>query len=292
MLDTWGAYARLREALPELSKVVVTGPPLAALSTAARLSESGPQVTLMAGRTSLRTALQDAVLERVISSASSTGVEVRETSPERMLGIDGVEAVLSEGRVVSCDGVVVVPEGIPRIPELGVRKGVGGGIMVDDRLESSIHGVFAAGGCAERGASSEASRFGAGVAEGRVAGANAAGGLHTSRPVGCVELRLFGGELLAVGSSLAEAHSPGILSKCSWADSKRTCSLTFEKKTGRVLGVQAFGEGALSMSGFIYFAVSRGATLKELAYIGSPGSIDITPTAEAAREEIRARQRS
>ena len=66
---------------------------------------------------------------------------------ERLEGSDRVErVVLADGRALEAD-VVVVGIGVSPRTELAARAGlaVGDGILVDDRLESSVPGVFAAG---------------------------------------------------------------------------------------------------------------------------------------------------
>jgi 3-phenylpropionate/trans-cinnamate dioxygenase ferredoxin reductase subunit len=76
------------------------------------------------------------------------GVRMRpETAVEAFEGADRVERVrTSAGDAIDCDFVVVGVGARPRI-ELAERAGiaVGDGILVDERLESSVPGVFAAG---------------------------------------------------------------------------------------------------------------------------------------------------
>ena len=76
------------------------------------------------------------------------GVQARpRTTVEAFEGADRVERVRTNaGDTIDCDFVVVGVGARPRI-ELAERAGiaVGDGILVDERLESSVPGVFAAG---------------------------------------------------------------------------------------------------------------------------------------------------
>lgn len=69
------------------------------------------------------------------------------TGVERIEGVTSVERVVtSDGRVLDCDLVVVGVGVTPRV-ELAAEAGldVENGILVSDRLESSVPGIFAAG---------------------------------------------------------------------------------------------------------------------------------------------------
>ncbi|MDD1653828.1 MAG: NAD(P)/FAD-dependent oxidoreductase, partial [Methanomicrobiales archaeon] len=79
------------------------------------------------------------------------GVHIHEhRTPKRFLGGKSVEAVVSEGRdgvtETAVDVVLLATGLVPRSDTIrGVEKGPSGEVVVDDRMQTSVEGVFAAG---------------------------------------------------------------------------------------------------------------------------------------------------
>jgi len=116
-------------------------------------------------------------------------------------GAAGVSAVLlRDGRTLPCE-VFVACAGIRPDTALAAAAGlkVHQGVLVDDRMQTSAPGVYAAGDVAEY-AGSVHGIWPASVAQGEVAGANAAGGERTyAGTVPVTILKIRGAELVSVG---------------------------------------------------------------------------------------------
>jgi 3-phenylpropionate/trans-cinnamate dioxygenase ferredoxin reductase subunit len=139
----------LRERLDRGGAVVVVGAGWIGAEVAASARQRGLEVTVVEPA--------PVPLERVMGAEvgaiyrdihTDHGVEMlMGTGVEAFEGDEAVERVrTSDGRVIECDFVVVGVGVEPRI-QLAVRAGldVDNGILVDERLETSLPGVFAAG---------------------------------------------------------------------------------------------------------------------------------------------------
>ena len=174
--------------------------------------------------------------------------------------------------------------GQPR-PGAGLRIGSTGGIIVDDRMATSTEGVFAAGDCVEiphgvtrmpiQGLSGSHA-----YAQGRVAGANAAGGDRFYQPV-AVPWGLAAGPWMVGGVSLGETlakalglpfilgAADGISRARYYPDMRKVrVKLLAEPKGQRLIGAQMVGgEGIKERADFLAVAVKTGVTLSDLAWM-------------------------
>lgn len=161
--------------------VVIVGDGLLGLEAAWHLSRSGRAVTII-GR-------NDRLLSRQLDKEGSVfflrlveeaGVHVA-LNGELTL-IDEQRAVLADGRAFEA-AAVVFAAGIKSVTNLAAPLGleVGRAIRVDERMQCSQAGVYAAGDCAEL-AGHTAGLWTVSNAQGAVAGANAAGGDRIYQP--------------------------------------------------------------------------------------------------------------
>lgn len=132
---------------------VVIGGGLLGLEAAYGLARRGVPVTLVHVMDRLMERQLDARGAALVRRAvEALGVAVRlEATTVAIEGADRVEALrLADGSVLPC-GLVVMAVGVR--PETGLAASaglaVGRGIRVDDRLETSVPGVYALGDCAE-----------------------------------------------------------------------------------------------------------------------------------------------
>jgi NADH oxidase (H2O2-forming) len=208
----------------------------------------------------------------------------------RLLGFKGengrlVAAQTSAG-AVPCDLAFLVANmnantKLARV--IGVKLGSVGGIVVDDHMRTNIHDVYAAGSCVEvlhaiLGIPVRLLQGTYAVAQGRIAGANAAGGNRTYQPVympwgmvgGTVQV---GGVLVsetlakAVGRPYIVGQAEGITAaRYHPAMEKMKVKLLADPWTHQVIGAQFVGgEGVKERADFMAFAMRKGATLEELA---------------------------
>lgn len=159
-------------------------------------------------------------------------------------------------------GVVVLATGIsPRTSlaeSAGIRVGSTGAIAVDERMQTSISGIYAAGDCAETThlVSGRPVYFPLGTTAnkmGRVAGENAAGGnAHFAGIVGTLATKAFELEVARTGLSAVEARSAGFhpasttirsITHAKYLGGKPlTATLLWDKASGLFLGFQIAGE--------------------------------------------------
>jgi NADH oxidase (H2O2-forming) len=191
----------------------------------------------------------------------------------------------SEGELPA-DLVVVCTKKVPRndlAEAAGIQIGSTGGIVVDERMATSVSGVYAAGDCIEvphgvaniplQGLSGSHA-----YSQGKVAGTNAGGGRRAYQPVyvpwGMVAGKwMIGG--VAFGETLANAlgipHVVGVAEGVSrnryYPDNKTLrIKLLADPDSLCLIGAQMVGgQGIKERSDFLAMAVKSGATLTDLA---------------------------
>jgi len=266
--------AFLRDRRPE--RVVIVGAGYTGVEVADALRRHGLRVTLLerGAHVLLRddaafTAAARAVLE-------ANGVELR-----CGVHVKSIEA----DRVADqpCDLVVIAAGFRPNVElaaEAGINLGRTGAIAADDRMETNLRGVFAAGDCAETahlvtGRPTWVPLGTTANKTGRVAGANAAGGRERFPGVaGTCIVGIFGSAFATTGLSAAQARAEGFdpvsarieaLSRPRYFGGVKTAvELTADRATGRLLGGTVTGdEGAAGRINVIATALTRRMTVDE-----------------------------
>ena len=144
--DLPGTYnARTLRSMPALPKrLVIVGGGISAAEFAYIYAAFGCEVTLVA-RSSLLSMLPEPLLMDARRDLSK--VTILENTPlEKVIGTDKVEGVVAGGKAIPCDAVLFATGVKPESPFVsGVAKGDDGAILVDEHMETSIKGVYAAG---------------------------------------------------------------------------------------------------------------------------------------------------
>jgi NADH oxidase (H2O2-forming) len=231
-----------------------------------------------------------------------------------------VEGFLGEGRVrgvrtsegeLPADLVVVCTRpqaGSDLAAAAGFEVSPAGGMVVDERMATSVAGVWAAGegidlpGVARFPFQDSASHA---YAQGRVAGTNAAGGNQRYQPA-YVPWSMPAGRWTLGGVAFGEAHATtggiayvlgkaqGISRARYYPDVKKvTVKLLAEPASLRLIGAQMVGgEGIRERAGFLGMAVKMGITLTDLAFMENVYSPPIgalnEPIAVAAQNGLAA----
>jgi NADPH-dependent 2,4-dienoyl-CoA reductase/sulfur reductase-like enzyme len=269
-LRTMAELDRFRSALDRLQpkEAVIVGGGYIGLEVAESLHALGMAVTIVERLERLFPRLDPEMSQHIHDHLVSKGLHV-------VLG-DGLAEITGNagrvGAVVTASGrqfpaqLVVLAIGIRPSVELakqgGIALGLTGAIAVDPRMETSVKGVFAAGDCAE----SHHRLTGAPVwgplgdianLQGRVAGENAAGG--DARFPGILGTAIFKTFDLNVGltgfteSAARESGFDPVTTSITTRDKARyfpgardmTLKLVAESGSGRLLGAQAIGPGAV-----------------------------------------------
>jgi NADH oxidase (H2O2-forming) len=230
------------------------------------------------------------VAEPAQEALEKLGVNVR--TGTRLHGFEGtdgrVRAVATSAGELECDVAIICLHKLPNTAlaqEVGLRLGTTGAVIVDDHMRTSARAVWAAGDVVEvpHGLSMLpiAGLTGShAYAQGRVAGANAAGEDRAYDPV-WIPWGFMSGDYtiggFSIGETLAEAMGiPYLVAKGVGVSraryfpgaAKTHVKLLAEPGSLRLLGGQLHGgEGIKERCDFLAFVAKRGATLDDLAWM-------------------------
>lgn len=207
----------------------------------------------------------------------------------------GFEAAPGRGCVIHTDrgpveadlvllGIGVIPS-VALASDAGLALGSTGAIAVDEHMQTSVPGIYAAGDCCEShhrisGRSVYEPLGDIANKQGRVAGANI-GGQRLSFPgiVGSICFKVFDLEVASTGLTEQEARQAGFEPVSSTIQGASTAHaypgaselrlrLVAEAGSGRLLGAQGVGgAGVVSRINTLATALTAGLSLEELAYL-------------------------
>jgi len=277
-LHTLEDAERLRRFIREKNprRAVVVGAGYIGVEAADALRRHGMQVTVLE-RSAHALLREDAdFTDAVRKKLEECGVELR-----CGVSVTGVEA----DRVgdVPCDLVVLAAGFRPNAEmasEAGIEVGPSGAIRTDDRMQTNLYGVYAAGDCAEvphliTGRPVYIPLGTTANKAGRVAGANAAGA-HERFPgiVGTSIVSIFGAGFATTGFSMAQARREGFAPVCARIEAqarpryfdgtKTMVELVADRGTGRLIGGSVIGEeGAAGRINVIAVALECGMRVED-----------------------------
>ena len=208
---------------------------------------------------------------------------------EAFAGSEGrLRAVVTTDGQIEADICVVATHKEPETAlarSIGLKVGSTGGIVVDEGMRTSTDGVFAAGDCVEvpqgfTGLAVQGLTGAHAMQQGRVAGANAGGGSRKYNPV-YVPWGMVGGQVQIGGASFGEHLAtalgiPHVVARANGISRARyypgvqqvQVKLLAEPGSGRLLGGQLVGgEGVKERADFLAFALKKGATLEDIAWM-------------------------
>jgi len=254
---------RIIKAAANSSSAAVIGGGVNGLETAVALKEKGLKVTLMEMFPQVAPAMLDPDMALLLQKRlEETGIKVATgCRVEEIKGTSRVEGVKCSLGEVEADFAVVATGVKPNTDlakETGIKIGETGGIWVNNRMETSVKDVYAAGECAEATnfvtMKPTLSQFGStAVRMGKVAGINAAGGNATFPGVlnSCVT-KILDLEIGATGLTETSAKLQGLETITGKVSGKTrapyypggrelSAKLVFEKETLKLIGAQILG---------------------------------------------------
>ena len=197
-----------------------------------------------------------------------------------------VRSVETEQGPIEADLVVVGTHKVPNntlAERAGLKLGATGGLVVNSSMRTSDPDIFAAGDCTEvpHGVSDVPLQGLSGshaYSQGKVAGANAAGGERYYEPV-FVPWGMLAGEWMIGGVSFGETLATALglrfdvgkalgITRARYYPGVRpiTVKLLAEPESGRLIGSQMIGgEGIKERADFLAMAVRTGLTVNDLA---------------------------
>ncbi|HUI42946.1 MAG TPA: FAD-dependent oxidoreductase [Terriglobia bacterium] len=244
-------------------RAVIVGGGYIGLEMAEALKAAGLSVVLLDRSPRLFEAVDEELVEVIRQELVRGGVEVFTGAPVAALAGDAqgrVRRVHSEQGSFEADCVVLATGARPRTKlaeEAGLQLGAGGAVAVNEYMETSAAGVFAAGDCADTlnlvsGRRTYVPLGTTANKQGRVAGENAAGGrARFPGVVGTAVVKVFDLEVARTGLSRREAE------ECGYRTAEATIraaararylggrdilvKLVADRATGRLLGAQMVG---------------------------------------------------
>jgi len=229
------------------------------------------------------------IMQPVEESLEELGVKIHlRTAIEAFVGNGRVRAVQTSEGEIPADVVIVCTPKLANnrlAREAGIKIGSTGGIIVDESMATSTQGVFAAGDCVELPHSVtnvpiQGLTGSHAYAQGKVAGANAAGGTRAYQPVyvpwgTAVGKWMIGGasfgETLAtaLGIPFVMGVAEGISRARYYPGAKKIrVKLLAEPETLRLIGAQMVGgEGIKERADFLGLAIKKGVTIRDLAWM-------------------------
>ena len=272
------------------SAACIVGGGLIGLETAEALQQKGMRVTVVEMRDQLLPGILDPELAFLVEKQlKQQGVIVMTNC--RVTGFAGksqVEKVCIGDLELQADLVVLAPGVTPNVAlarAAGIKIGTTGAIAVDARLSTSDPDIYACGDCCETthlitGKKVHIPLGSTANKQGRVAGINAAGGEASfAGVIGTSILRVFNINAGKTGLSEVEARAHGyaievVLSpahdKAHFFPGAKpiVLKLIAERPTGRLLGLQAVGEGAVDKRlDAAATAITFGATAEQLSQV-------------------------
>ncbi len=278
---------KVHEACKKYKRAVVVGASAIGLEMAVALKLRGLDVTVvelmpqcMPGKLDLDIAklVEDELRRRGIKLILGKGVEAFE-------GKDKVERVIAGDEVIETDFVVLaigVRPNVELAKQIGIELGKYGGIKVNEKMETNVPNVYAAGDCVESinlitGKPVLAQFASVAFRHGRVAGINAAGGEAKLR--GVIVNWIVSTEWFKVGAvglthemAMKEGFNPVSVTvrTCAWSciypnPVEVVIRLTADKETHKLLGAQVFSyENVVYMLDVFSLAIYQGLRVEDL----------------------------
>lgn len=258
---------RLREFLEQKQpkRAVIVGSGYIGLEVADAFSRRGMEVTILGRSECVLDGCESEIGERVEAVLNAHGVRLEKKcavmSITHAAGGDGLYVHRMGGSEWA--EVVLLATGIaPRVKlaeSAGIVIGATGAIAVDDRMQTSVNSIYAAGDCVEARhlVTGKPVYFPLGTTankQGRVAGENVAGGnARFAGIVGTLATKVFELEVARTGLSVAESRAHGFdpdsITIHSFSHAKYlggrplTATLIWDRASERLLGFQVASEG-------------------------------------------------
>ncbi len=267
---------------------IIMGAGLIGLEVGVGLMERGLNVTMVELMPQILPQLLDPDMAKLVQQhLEEKGMKIMlGKGVEEFLGTDRVTAVVAGGEVINAD-LFISAFGVRASTKLAADAGIPLGetrsIKTNSRMETEVKDIYAVGDCAEAPSiithRTTCAQLGTvAVREGKVAGANAAGGYSLfSGVLASAVTRLF--EIEAGNTGLTEnAANRNQLEVLTGAISSKTkadyfpgakpikIKLIVEKESQRIIGAQVVGgEEVTQRINCLSFAIQKGMTVRELA---------------------------
>ena len=288
-LSTLQSGITVREAVDRQTprRAVLVGAGYIGLEMAENFIQRGIQVTIVEKAPQVMSTIDADLAALLAAELTKKGGQIFLEESLQGFVVEGgeVRAVTTDRRALPADLVVMglgVRPNSQLAKDAGISIGETGGIKVDEKMQTEIAGVSAAGNCTEalHLVSRRPVAFALGTVankQGRVAGINIAGGLAAfPGVVGTAMVKVFGWEAARTGLQEREAKQAGMPSASVKIEGRTRAGyypeagkifvkLVFAPDSGRLLGGQIVGqEGAGKRIDVLATALHAGMTVEEM----------------------------
>ena len=303
-------------------KAVIIGAGLIGLEAAETLAHLSVEVTVVEFLKSLLPGMMDADMAEMLQEQAQGKVKLMlNSSVAKIQGEARVEGAIVKDNETGAEtqipaDIVIVATGNRAVTELAAQIGCEIGttrqIKVNEKSETTVHSVYAAGDCTEyidfvTNQPVPVSLGSVGVRQAIAAGINAAGGnAVVGKILGTRTTRLFGLEIAAVGPTQAALEKAGIKAIAGkfrgsslphyFPGGKPVNVKVMCDGSGRILGAQIVGEGAALRANTFAAAILKGMTVQEFSMMETAYAPPAAPTldpivlgAEACRMRLKRR---
>lgn len=284
---------RIKQALfcDETRHVVIVGAGFIGLEVSEACKKYGKEVTIVEMAPHVLSAFDTEISEALEAELEKNGVSVKtgckvmelQTTDNRITGVvvsDGTSTeVLPADMVINSAGIAPATAFIDN-----VEKERNGAIRVNERMETSVEDVYAAGDCsimksAITGKYSYAPLGTNANKQGRIIG-DILGGMEPKpfKLIGSSALRLFGIDAAKVGLSEKEAKAAEIPYKAHmitgnsyasyYGTEKLNIKLIYDPETRKILGAETYGQGiVVPRANYYAIAIYSGLTVDEMGFM-------------------------
>ncbi len=219
-IQTIADTSKIGSQLSDMKCVAIVGAGFSGLETAERLLALGKEVHLIIRSRLMRRQLEEPMSEELLSRLPTKLIIHKGSQPSKVFGNGKVEGLTIDGDDIKVDAVLFMTGIKPNVKlakDIGLDIGELGGILVDEKMQTSKDGIFAVGDCVETidpltkqhmllPIGSIAARAG------RQAGVAAVGGskLYSDLAKRLQYDRIFGTDIICVGHSSTTAKNVGI----------------------------------------------------------------------------------
>jgi NADPH-dependent 2,4-dienoyl-CoA reductase/sulfur reductase-like enzyme len=291
MADGIALRAHLDEHHDDHHRAVVVGGGYVGLEMAESMHQRGLPVTVVDSGEQPMSTLDPEIGARVADAMRAIGIDVRmqtrATGFETDTG-DHVRAVSTSEGTIDADVVVLgigVRPNVELAHDAGIALGPTGAIATDDRMQTSVAGVWAAGDCVEvthrvTGNKAYVPLGTHANKQGRVVGVKVTGGdVHFRGVVGTAVTKICAYEIGRTGLSEREAKEAGFEVATATIETTTraayfpgaqpiTVKVVAERPAGRLLGAQVFGrEGAAKRVDIAAVAIWAGLAVDEIGQL-------------------------
>jgi NADPH-dependent 2,4-dienoyl-CoA reductase/sulfur reductase-like enzyme/rhodanese-related sulfurtransferase len=295
--------------------VVIIGGGLIGVEITEALTERGARVTIVERLPQILPMLDRDLAYHVTKHMESKGVKIRtQTIVERIEGVEAAEAVITDQGRISCDFIILAVGVRPNTAlakKIGLAIGRTGGIVVNDRMQTSDPNIFAVGDCVESfhlvtGKPCFIPLGSTANKQGRVA-ANNICGIEDAFPgvLGSTICKVFDFSVGRTGLGQAQAKEEGydvvtLLNpapdKAHFYPNAKPIFMKFivDRKSRRLLGLQAVGPGVVDKRiDIAATAITAKMTVDQVAQLDlcyappyAPAMDNILTSANIARNQI------